>query len=205
VLGHTSGYLSVWNYNASTQTLQFVKSVNVQNPNPTNPWNDHTLEDVVMANAAGTVVAAGSEDGYVTFLSVPGGTILSQTVFNPSAQRGINAIDIQGDKLLVANCSVGPSDYNTWYYSINQTTWSITLLDKANLIIDTSRTQVFNFDIVRGSNNGSPCWFASTEEGALWDGPTIGNVDQPDRLRTADRATRFGPCLPERPAGDGRL
>jgi len=179
VLGHTSGYLSIWNYNAGTQTLQFAKSVNVQNPNPTNPWNDHTIEDVVVANAAGTVVAAGSEDGYVTFLSVPSGTVLSQTVFNPGAQRGINAIDIQGDKLLVANCSVGPSDYNTWYYSINQSTWAITLLDKANLIINSSLPQVFNFDVVWGTDNGSPCWFASTEEGALWMGQPSGGSLNP--------------------------
>ncbi|MGI8664539.1 MAG: hypothetical protein ACR2N4_00650 [Jatrophihabitans sp.] len=179
VVGHINGFLSLWNYAPSTRTLTFLRSVNVQNPNPTNPFSDHTMEDVVVADAAGSVVAAGSEDGYVTMMHVPSGTILSQTVFNPIAQRGINALSIQGNRLLVANCSVGQADYNLWYYSINKSTWAITLLDKRNLVIDTSLPQVFNFDVVWGRNAGAPCWFASTEEGTLWMGDLNGNSLNP--------------------------
>lgn len=77
---------------------------------------------------------------------------------------------MSGNRLIVANCSVGPDDYNTWYFAIDKSNWSITLLDKKNLIIDTGRPQVFNFDIVWGQYSGGRCWFASTEEGALWMG-----------------------------------
>ncbi len=170
VVGHVSGTVSIWTYDQTARSLTFLGSVDVQNPNPVNPFDDHTIEDVVVADLQDQVVAVGSEDGYVTMLQVPSGTILSQTVFNPAAQRGINAIAIQGDRLLVANCAVGPSDDNFWYFSIDFTNWSISLLDKANLTIDTSLPQVFNFDTVWGSNAGQPCWFASTEEGALWMG-----------------------------------
>jgi hypothetical protein len=170
VVGHSNGFLSVWRYDASTLSLTFERSVDVKNSQPTNPWDDHTIEDVVVADASQGVVAAGSEDGYVTMLDLPSGTILSQTVFNPQAQRGINALTVSGNRLIVANCSVGPSDYNTWYFSIDKSNWSITLLDQKNLIIDTGRPQVFNFDIVWGTYSGGRCWFASTEEGALWMG-----------------------------------
>jgi hypothetical protein len=170
VVGHSSGFLSVWLYDAATHALTFERSVDVRNSQPTNPWDDHTIEDVVVADGPLGVVAAGSEDGYVTMLQAPTGTILSQTVFNPQAQRGINAVSVSGNRLLVSNCSVGSSDFNTWYFAIDKSTWSITLLDKANLIIDTSRPQVFNFDIVWGTYSGGRCWFASTEEGALWMG-----------------------------------
>jgi hypothetical protein len=170
VVGHSNGFLSIWRYDPSTLTLTFERSVDVTNPQPTNPWNDHTIEDVVVVDANRGVVAAGSEDGYVTMLYLPSGTVLSQTVFNPQAQRGINAITVSGTRLIVANCSVGPNDYNTWYYAIDQSDWSIALLDRKNLIIDNGRPQVFNFDIVWGRYSGGRCWFASTEEGALWMG-----------------------------------
>src|SRR6185503_5339541 len=49
VIGHVNGYLSLWSYNQNTPLLQFQLSVNVQNPNPVNPWGDHTIEDVVLA------------------------------------------------------------------------------------------------------------------------------------------------------------
>jgi hypothetical protein len=170
VVGHSNGFLSVWRYDASALTLTFERSVDVKNAQPTNPFDDHTIEDVVVADAKQGVVAAGSEDGYVTMLQLPSGAVLSQTVFNPQAQRGINAVTVSGNRLIVANCSVGPSDYNTWYFAIDKSDWSITLLDRKNLVIDTGRAQVFNFDIVWGRYSGGRCWFASTEEGALWMG-----------------------------------
>jgi len=177
VVGHVNGYLSLWSYDQSTPQLQFQLSVNVQNPNPVNPWGDHTIEDVVLACPG--VVAAGSEDGYVTFLGLPGGTVLSQTVFNPAAQRGINALDVAGNGLLVANCAVGPSDFNLWFYAIDQSSWAISLLDKQRLVVDSSLPQVFDFDVAWGTNNGAPCWFASTEEGTLWMGEPSGSSLNP--------------------------
>jgi hypothetical protein len=179
VVGHANGFLSIWAYEPTSRTLTFERSIDVRNPEPTNPFEDHTVEDVVIADAATGVVAAGSEDGYVTMMSVPSGTILSQTVFNPTAERGINAVAIVGQRMLVANCSVGPEDSNLWYYAIDKSTWAISLLSETNLIIDTSLPQVFNFDVEWGRTPAGRCWFASTEEGTLWMGTPSGKSLNP--------------------------
>ena len=171
VVGHDSGYISLWSYNPVDRTLTFRKSVNLRNPDPVNPFDSHAVYGMAtLIHGSSCVAVAGSDDGYVSLVAVPSGDILSQTVFNPSAQRGINSVSVRGNKLLVSNCSVGPHDYNLWYYSIQTSPWGITLHDKKNLIIDTRRTQVFNFDAIWGEYTSGPCWFASTEEGALWMG-----------------------------------
>jgi hypothetical protein len=170
VVGHETGFLSIWTQEPGTEYLKLERTVDVRNPKPVNPWNDHTIEDVVLADANTGVVAAGSEDGYVTMMVATTGKILSQTVFNPQAQRGINALAINGELLLVANCAVGPTDCNLWYFAFSRSTWALKLLDKANLAINKSLPQVFNFDLEWGSRAGTPCWFSSTEEGALWMG-----------------------------------
>lgn len=172
VVGHEAGYVTLWNYNPRTHALSFLRSVNLQNPNPVNPFNSHVIYGMATLTQSGSAasIVAGSDDGYVSIVAVPSGKILSQTVFNPSAQRGINSVSVTGNKLLVTNCSVGASDYNTWYFTIDMSTYALTLLDKANLIIDTSLVQAFNFDAIWGSYSSGPCWFASTEEGVLWMG-----------------------------------
>jgi hypothetical protein len=38
------------------------------------------------------------------------------------------------------------------------------------LIIDPAEIQSFNFHTIWGQYAGGPCWFAGTEEGALWMG-----------------------------------
>jgi hypothetical protein len=75
VTGHANGYLALWSY---TDTLRFERAVDVRNPDPVNPFGDHTVEDVVPVGD--DVVVAGAEDGYLTFLHVPSATIRSQTV-----------------------------------------------------------------------------------------------------------------------------
>lgn len=164
VTGHVNGYLALWSF---TDTLEFERAVDVRNPHPVNPFGDHTIEDVVAVTD--DIVVAGSEDGY-PFLHVPSATIRSQTVFNPDAQRGINALAVSGDRLLVANCAVGPRDHNLWYFTIDRTGWRPTLVDRVNLVIDPTRPQVFDFDLAWGTHAGVECWFAATEEGALWMG-----------------------------------
>ncbi|MFI0420279.1 hypothetical protein [Spongiactinospora sp. 9N601] len=172
VVGHTSGHLSIWAHDPIRRRLRFLRAVDVRNPDPVNPWGLHDVHSiaVVSDSPAKARVLAGSEDGYVSIVEVPSGHVLSQAVFNPQAQRGINSVSVAGDSLLVANCSVGPDDYNLWYYTIDPATWQIALRGKANLIVDTHRPQAFNFATVWGAYSGGPCWFASTEEGALWMG-----------------------------------
>jgi hypothetical protein len=145
---------------------------------------------------------AGSDDGYVSIVAVPSGRILSQTVFNPAAQRGINSVSVTGNKLLVTNCSVGANDYNTWYFKIDMTTYALTLIDKTNLIIDTSLVQAFNFDAIWGNYSSGPCWFASTEEGVLWMGTADTSLNVIGYQNLSDRA--FGAALAFT-GGPGRL
>ncbi|MFI6294904.1 hypothetical protein ACIBEJ_25165 [Nonomuraea sp. NPDC050790] len=179
VVGHTTGHLSIWKYTRHERRLRFVRAVDVRNPQPVNPWGLHDIHSIgVVSDSAGKArVVAGSEDGYLSVVEAPSGVILSQTVFNSQAQRGINSLSVAGNKLLVANCSVGPQDHNLWYYAIDTGTWQITLLDKANLIVDTQRPQAFNFATTWGAYAGGPCWFASTEEGALWMGTASATLD----------------------------
>ena len=40
-VGHANGFISLWSGNTDASALQFLKSVDVRNPNPTNPWGLH--------------------------------------------------------------------------------------------------------------------------------------------------------------------
>lgn len=189
-VGHESGYVSLWSYNPSTRRLSFLNSVGLLNPNPVNPFNSHVIYGMTTLTSAGPTasVVAGSDDGYISIVAVPSGKILSQTVFNPAAQRGINSVSVAGNKLLVTNCSVGANDYNTWYFTIDMGTYALTLVDKANLIIDTSLIQAFNFDAIWGNYSSGPCWFASTEEGVLWMGTADTSLNVIGYQNLSDRA-----------------
>lgn len=172
VVGHSSGYISLWSFDATTRTLSLLKTVNLQNPTPVNPFDSHYMYGMcpLISSGSNATVVCGSDDGFVSLVHVPTGTIRSQTVFNPSAQRGINSVSALGNKLLVANCSVGADDDNLWYFTVNTSTWALSLVDSANLIIDSAEIQSFNFDTKWGQYSAGPCWFAGTEEGALWMG-----------------------------------
>lgn len=204
VVGHDSGYVSLWSYHQRSHALRFLKSVNLQNPNPVNPFNSHVIYGMTTLTQSGpsASIVAGSDDGYISIVAVPSGRILSQTVFNPAAQRGINSVSVTGNKLLVTNCSVGADDYNTWYFTIDMDTYALTLVDKANLIIDTSLIQAFNFDAIWGSYSAGHCWFASTEEGVLWMGTADTSLHVLGYQNLSDRA--FGAALAFT-GGPGRL
>ncbi|WP_162907704.1 hypothetical protein [Allorhizocola rhizosphaerae] len=172
VVGHDSGFISLWSFHPTKRTLTLLRAVDLRNPNPVNPFGSHVMYGMcpLVASGANAIVVCGSDDGFVSLVRVPSGAVLSQTVFNPAAQRGINSVSALGNRLLVANCSVGADDENLWYFSIDTATWALTLLDSMNLIIDPTEIQSFNFDTKWAQYSGGPCWFAGTEEGALWMG-----------------------------------
>lgn len=172
VVGHNSGYISLWAVSPYGGDLSLLDTINLQNPNPVNPFNSHVMYGMcrLISSGVNAAVVCGSDDGYVSIVRVPSGVVLSQTVFNPSAQRGINSVSISGNKLLVSNCSVGSEDKNLWYFNVDLKSGRLTLLDSMNLIIDTSLVQAFNFDTIWGEYSSGACWFAGTEEGALWMG-----------------------------------
>jgi hypothetical protein len=177
IVGHANGYVTIWSGNLDGSGLTLVTTVDVRNSHPVNPWDLHNVRGVApiyWTNTTGYVVT-GSEDGDLCVVQVPDGTILSRTVYNPDAQRGINSIATLGQNLLVANCSVGATDKNLWYYWIDSNDWSITLRDSTNLKVNPNAPQVFNFCIIWALYEGGICFFSSTEEGALWMGTITNN------------------------------
>ena len=172
IVGHANGYVTIWSGEIGGTGLALVTSVNVQSSHPVNPWNLYNVRGVApifWTDTTGYVVT-GSEDGDLCVIEIPSGSILSRTVYNPNAQRGINSIATLGQNLLVANCSVGSEDKNLWYYWIDADDWSITLRDSTNLRVNPDAPQVFNFDVIWALYGGGLCFFSSTEEGALWMG-----------------------------------
>lgn len=173
VVGHSNGYVSIWRQGGSLANWTCTSVTDVRAAKPVNPWGLHNVRGVAnveLGDGQGYVVT-GSEDGNLTVVRVSDGAILSTTVYNPTAQRGINSLAVAGSVLLVANCAVGPTDSNLWCYTIDPANWSITLTDKATLRIDPNAPQVFNFDVVFSVLDCGPTrFFCSTEEGALWVG-----------------------------------
>lgn len=177
IVGHANGYVTIWLGNTDGTGLTFVTGVDVRSAHPTNPWNLYNVRGVASIFWTGTTgyVVTGSEDGDLCVIEVPSGSIMSRTVYNPNAQRGINSIATLGQNLLVANCSVGPDDKNLWYFWIDPSDWSITLRDSTNLKVNPNAPQVFNFDVIWAQYSGGICFFSSTEEGALWMGTITNN------------------------------
>jgi hypothetical protein len=175
IAGHANGYVTIWTGTLKGTDWKLVTSVNVRSSHPVNPWNLYNVRGVspVYWTTTTGYVVTGSEDSDLCVLEIPSGRIMSRTVYNRNAQRGINSIATFGQNLLVANCSVGSNDKNLWYYWINND-WSITLRSSTNLKVNPTAPQVFNFDVIWGVYSGGVCWFSSTEEGALWMG-TISN------------------------------
>jgi len=174
-VGHANGFISFWSGNSDGTGLEFYRAVDVRNPKPTNPWGLHNIRGISTMFSIGSTayLVSGSEDGYISILRLPDGVIMSQTVYNLAAQRGINSVAVFGQNLLIANCSVGSNDKNLWYYWIDASNFSVTLKDNANLRVNPSAPQVFNFCTIWGVFNSQVGFFASTEEGALW----VGTVD----------------------------
>jgi hypothetical protein len=170
VVGHAGGFLSIWSDASGTWVLQ--QSCDLRNPNPVNPWGLHNIRgiSVVFTDATYVYVATGSEDGFVSIVRVPDLAIMSQTVFNPAAQRGINSVAALGGLILVANCAVGVEDKNLWLYQLNDQSFAITTCDSVNLRLNQNAPQVFNFCSLLTPIGGVPGFLASTEEGALWQG-----------------------------------
>lgn len=172
VAGHANGFASIWTGAEDGSDLELVTAVNLRSPQPVNPWGLHNIRGLstVFCEEKQGYVVTGSEDGDICLVQVPDGTVLSRTVYNAAAQRGINYIAIDGLDLLVANCSVGPDDKNLWYFRVDPQDWSIRLQDATDLKVEPAAPQVFNFCVLWARHDGRPCFFSSTEEGALWMG-----------------------------------
>jgi WD40 repeat protein len=167
--GHENGDLLIWIRHGDK--LELVSSISLRSPNPIpSPYHLRNIRGLV---PWGTNAIAGSEDGDLVGVSIPDGREIFRLRYNPAAQRGINSVSILGNWLLVTNCSVGSADKNLWLYDLSAT--PPVLRDSENLVLDTQRAQVFNFDAVLFEHNGAPSFFSSTEEGLLWAGKLDGD------------------------------
>jgi len=177
VVGHANGYATIWREQRETSNWLLLESADIRAANPVNPWGLHNIRgiDIVSRGQSPLVVVAGSEDGDLTLIEVPTAKVISKTCYNPAAERGINALAMDGTRLLVANCAVGATDGNLWAYAVDSAAGRITLTDAVNLAVDATAPQVFNFDVVWGAGPAhSRAFFSSTEEGILWVGMVSG-------------------------------
>lgn len=178
VIGHANGFLSTWRSQGDAAFLQ-MHTTDVRAARPVNPWGLHNVRGIGLVDVdedTGYVVT-GSEDGDLCIVRVSDGTILSRTIYNPLATRGINSLAIEGGNLLIANCAVGLQDNNLWLYQIDKISWRIDCHGGARLVVDPTQAQAFNFDVIWGSYGGGRCWFAATEEGYLWMGHAKNNIE----------------------------
>jgi WD40 repeat protein len=166
VTGHENGYILIWRQ-TSTKEFELANTVDVHSANPIpSPFILRNVRGLVVWR--GDHVIAGSEDGDIVGLRVPDGREVFRVRYNQTAQRGINSLSLLGDWLLLANCSVGQTDKNIWLYDLS--TGQPVLRDSKNLVLDTQRAQVFNFDAILFDVGGEFGFFSSTEEGLLWQG-----------------------------------
>jgi hypothetical protein len=202
-VGHANGFLSVWSVGHRFE-LTLGPIVDLRNPAPVNPLDLHNIRGIALMTATkeDAWVVTGSEDGWICVVQVPEGEVVSRSLYNPLAERGINTISLtNGGLLLVGTCSVGPEDFNLWYYLVPAGNGKPILRDRVSLRIDPEIPQVFNFSTIRIAGNGRPSWFASTEEGALWMGTVTPDAA---RLRVRgyqDVTTQLGSALSSGPNG----
>ena len=169
--GQEDGHLLIWR-KGSAHLFEVVAAVDLNSPNPIpSPLHLRNIRAVVPWR--GDVVVTGSEDGDIVGVKLPTGSETFRVRYNQKAQRGINNLSIVGDWLLLSNCSVGASDKNVWLYDLSS--GSPVLADAQNLVLDSQRSQVFNFDAILVDGGAGPAFFSSTEEGLLWRGKIDSN------------------------------
>ncbi len=171
-VGHANGFLSLWRGKPDGSGLEFADAADLRNERPTNPWDLHNVRGVVAIedDVCRGAFISGSENGDLCVVTVPSARVVTRRSYNAGAQRGINAIALDGRRLLVANCSVGPDDRNLWCFTLDERSLSLELTDAVNLKIDAGLAQAFNFAVVWAEDREGRCFFASTQEGALWMG-----------------------------------
>lgn len=198
VVGHANGFISTW---TTSGGLSLAGVIDVRNPKPVNPWNLHNVRG--LADLGNGLVVGGSEDGYLSVVNAPYARIVSQTVYNPNAQRGINtiALDASGN-LLVANCAVGPADSNLWYFTLTAAAPKPVFRSSVNLRVNPNAPQVFNFSTIWANSSSGPCFFSSTEEGALWMGRVSSSTGAIVVYGYETVTTPLGSALAYQPGGD---
>jgi hypothetical protein len=190
VSGHANGYLLVWKVEGEDDAFTLMHMLDLRSPNPIpSPYPLKNIRGVERWRPG--YVVTGSEDGDICLINVVKGEVVARMRYNDTAQRGINDIDTCGDNLVLANCSVGEADKNTWLYRIHEDGFE--LLDAVNLKVDSALKQVFNFCVDQAVVGDKQYFFAATQEGVVW----IGLVHDGRFVTLGKQAvsTRFGAAL----------
>lgn len=212
VAGHENGYVTYWISEVGPgKHFEFQSSLNLQSENPSNPWGLQNIRGISFLDTIerSTYFITGSENGELCIISFPEGTVHERIKYNENAQRGINSLSTKkngpgaGIELLVANCAVGESDKNLWYYTIHRANgaYSIKPQDSFTLKVNPNAEQVFNFCIVWGAYDDGFCFYSTTQEGALWMGIIVGN--KLSILGYEEVTSQLGASIAYR--GDGRM
>jgi hypothetical protein len=179
VTGHANGFALVWK--RDHQSLTLLRAVDLKSADPIpSPYPLKNIRG--LAAWKGDLVLSGSEDGDIVAFSVTTGNERFRQRYSANAQRGINAISEIDGQLLVVNCSVGAADKNLWLYEVTDA--GLTLTSSLNLIRDTTRPQVFDFDADLFAMQGKVRFVASTEEGIMWRGVVNAGVLEVDAVAT---------------------
>lgn len=165
ITGHSNGYLLIWSYLNHTLHLENVIDLRSNQPIDS-PYPLLNIRKIVPWKNG--IVITGSEEGDLCMVDCNSCQLLYRQRYNPNAKRGINDLAISNDLLLLANCSLGPSDQNLWLYRIEKDRFIY--LDATHLIADRSRQQVFNFNVALLSNQNNTYFLSSTGENLIWHG-----------------------------------
>ncbi len=194
VSGHASGFVLIWRVHDENR-FELTGEMDLRSSDPIpSPYGLKNIRGV--ENWRPGYIATGSEDGDLCLLRIPERRIVARCRYNASAQRGINDIDVCGDYLVAANCSVGEKDKNLWLFRVSES--GFTFLAARNLRVNGELDQVFNFCVDQGVVDGTQYFFSATQEGVVW----IGTLEE-DGLRplgTQKVSTNFGAALSYAPA-----
>ncbi|MCX6594724.1 MAG: hypothetical protein NTZ56_24690 [Acidobacteria bacterium] len=197
VTGHANGSILIWQVQPDG-SLTLLKTMDLRSPNPIpSPYPLKNIRGVEAWQPG--IVVTGSEDGDLCLVDVVNTTVLARMRYNPSAQRGINDIDVCGDYLVVANCSVGPDDRNLWLYAIEDLAFMA--LDSVNLKVNPALDQVFDFCVDQAVVDDNHYFFATTQEGVVWVGTAQDGKLNP--IATQAVSTNYGAALSYQP--DSRI
>jgi WD40 repeat protein len=194
VSGHASGFVLIWQVH-DLNRFELIAEVDLRSADPIpSPYGLKNIRGVETWRPG--YMITGSEDGDLCLLKIPEGRVVARCRYNATAQRGINDIDVCGDYLVVANCSVGADDKNLWLFRVADS--GFTLLDAQNLRVNPALDQVFNFCVDQGVVDGTQYFFSATQEGVVW----IGTVEESGLrpLGTQKVSTSFGAALSYAPA-----
>jgi hypothetical protein len=176
--GHAGGFVLIWQLNGEAPHVTSQIDVRSERPLPP-PASDRHVRGLVPGRAGRLI--AGSEDGDLTVIDIAAAKVVFRARYSESAQRGINAIAVEGDVLAVVNCAVGSGDRNLWLFKIDDD--RLSPRGSTNLVLDTTRKQVFAFGVAIVRVGSGLKVLATTEENLIWSAEVTEELGVGRRLR----------------------